>query len=445
MPRRNRCGVCWRPLVLPVTAMTRPWTASPDLPWLDRTPQWVEAGHDEQRLRRAEKDIRWLRNIGLIGWFVVLRGHGYALGPTPVWAVYAAGVVYGLWAHREAGRTRNIRRTAVITTFGDPVLAGMICLFTGGIDSILYPFFYFTQMSVAIRFGVLESIGIACFNCFVTVLIFFAEPLYSGDAERDTWLTLTTQFFLLGFAGFMGAILADWAREHAQLILEHARSLRESGERYQAVLRRFAQVQEEERRNISGELHDRMSGHLFGLRHGLEQCMAGLDDRAALREKLLELEVTVRACNHDVRSIMNELRPTVLDELGFFEAASEHLARHSDIAPYRLSCRIDPRLRDWRSRQDAMLFRLLQEALLNIQKHAQASTVEVVLEPRDGQVVLSISDDGLGFDPDQVPIGHYGLMTMRERAEAAGGRLIVEAGAGRRGTRIEVRLPGSGS
>ena len=413
------------------------------MPRLDREPLRVEAGLDEQRLRRAEKDIRWLRNIGLVGWFIVLRGHGYALGLTPVWAVYTAGVVYGIWAHFEAARTRNIRRTAVVTTFGDPVLAGMICLVTGGIDSILYPFFYFTQMSVAIRFGVWESIGIACFNCLLTVLIFFAEPYYSShDTGRASYLMLATKFFLLGFAGFMGAILAEWAREHASLILEHARSLRESGERYQAVLRRFAQVQEEERRNISGELHDRMSGHLFGLRQGLEQCMSGLDDRAALREKLGELETTVRACTHDVRSIMNELRPTVLDELGFYEAASEHLARQSENASYRLSCRIDPRLRDWRSRQDAMLFRLLQEALLNIQKHAQASTVDVVLEAQGStQVLLSITDDGIGFEPDQVPIGHYGLMTMRERAEAAGGQLRVDAGGGRRGTRIEVHLP----
>ena len=426
--------------------MTSLWSASPEALRLDREPLWVEAGQDENRLRRAEKDIRWLRNIGLVGWFIVLRGHGYALGLTPVWAVYTAGVVYGIWAHFEAARTRNIRRTAVITTFSDPLLAGMICLVTGGIDSILYPFFYFTQMSVAIRFGVWESLGIACFNCFVTLLIFFTEPqyssLYGGDAGRETYLMLTTKFFLLGFAGFMGAILAEWAREHASLILEHARTLRESGDRYQAVLRRFAQVQEEERRNISGELHDRMSGHLFGLRQGIEQCQDGLDNREALREKLGELEITVRACTHDVRSIMNELRPTVLDELGFYEAASEHLARHSEIAAYRLSCRIDPRLRDWRSRQDAMLFRLLQEALLNIQKHAHASSVEVVLEPQGGdEVLLSISDDGLGFDPDKVPIGHYGLMTMRERAEAAGGRLSVEAGNGRRGTRIEVRLP----
>ena len=421
------------------------WPLSAESRRLNQEPVWVEAAQDEGRLRRAEKDIRWVRNVGLVGWFVVLLGHGYELGLTPVWGVYTAGVTYATWAHIQAQRTRNIRRTAVTTTFGDPVLAALICLLTGGIDSVLYPFFYFTQMSVAIRFGVWESIGSAFFNCFLTVVIFFAEPYYSatysGTASQPTLLMLATKFFLLGFAGFMGAIIAGWARQHARLILEHARTLRESGERYQAVLRRFAQVQEEERRNIAGELHDRMSGHLFGLRQGIEQCMNGLNDRQALSEKLGELEGTVRACTHDVRSIMNELRPTVLDELGFFEAASEHLARQSDVSPYRLTTRIDPSLRDWRSKQDAMLFRLLQEALLNIQKHAQASNVEVVLEPRRDQVVLTIADDGRGFDPEKVPLGHYGLMTMRERAEAAGGILKVEAGRGRRGTRLEVRMP----
>ena len=423
--------------------MSSGWSLSPapePLP-LNPEPLWFEAEEDEKRLRRAEKDIRWLRFAGLIGWFVVLQGHGYDLGFTPVWGIYTTGVLYAAWAHLQAARSPNIRRTAITTTFADPVLAAMICIATGGIDSVLYPFFFFTQMSVAIRFGVWESIGIAVFNCAVTIAIFFIEPWYSPHPGNSTYLMLGTKLFLLGFAGFMGAILAEWARAHAQLILEHARTLRESGDRYQAVLRRFAQVQEEERRNIAGELHDRMSGHLFGLRQGLEQCRAGLDDRTALRARLDELESTVRACTHDVRSIMNELRPTVLDELGFYEAASEYLGRQAELLPFRLVRRIDPALRDWRSRQDAMLFRLLQEALLNIQKHAQATTVEVLLAAHGDEVVLSIADDGQGFDPDNIPLGHYGLMTMRERSEAAGGVLRVDAGGGRRGTRIEVRFP----
>lgn len=420
--------------------MAQGWPISTERLKLQQEPLWLETTQDENRLRRAEKDIRWARFAGLIGWFLVLQGHGYAIGVTPVWAIYTAGVLYAAWAHWQAAHSRNIRRTAVITTFGDPVLAGMISLVTGGIDSVLYPFFYFTQVSVAIRFGVWESIGIAFFNCAVTVLLYFGEPLYNAASAGSTPLMLVTKLFLLGFAGFMGAILAHWAREHASLILEHARTLRESRERSQAVLRRYAQVQEEERRNIAGELHDRMSGHLFCLRQGIEQCMEDTRD-PALRARLDELSATVAATTYDVRSIMNELRPTVLDELGFHEAASEYLARQSELSPYRLVRRIDPALRDWRSKQDAMLFRLLQEALLNIQKHAQATTVEVVLEAQGAEVVLSISDDGQGFEPEQVPIGHYGLLTMRERADAAGGALTVHAGRGRRGTRIEVRLP----
>lgn len=399
-----------------------------------------DALSDEDRLRRAEKDIRWMRGIGLLGWFFVLQGHGYTLGLTPVWAVFAAGVTYGTWAHVQAARTRNIRRAAVTTTFADPVLAAMICLVTGGIDSVLYPFFYFTQMSVAIRFGVWESIGIAFFNCGLTLALYFATPWYSGGAP-DSALMVATKLFLLGFAGFMGAILAGWARQHAALILEHARTLRDSGERYQAVLRRFAQVQEEERRNIAGDLHDRMSGHLFGLRTGLEQCRRHLGDPARLGAQLDELDTTVQACTHDVRSIMNELRPTVLDELGFYEAAREYLTRLAETLPMKLEWRIDRSLRDWRSRQDAMLFRLLQEALLNVQKHANAGRVDVTLAPESEEVVLVIKDDGCGFDPTAVPVGHYGVMTMRERAQAAGGSFRVDSGAHGRGTRVEVRLP----
>ena len=395
---------------------------------------------DEDRLRRAEKDIRWMRNIGLVGWFFVLQGHGYTLGLTPVWAVFAGGVTYGIWAHFQAAQARNIRRAAVTTTFADPVLAAMICLVTGGIDSILYPFFYFTQMSVAIRFGVWESIGIAVFNCALTLALYLATPWYSG-VPADSGLMLATKLFLLGFSGFMGAILAGWARQHAALILEHARTLRDSGERYQDLLRRFAQVQEDERRNIAGDLHDRMSGHLFGLRTGLEHCRQHLHDPPRLGTQLDELDTTVRACTHDVRSIMNELRPTVLDELGFYEAAREYLTRLSETSPLAVVWRIDRSLRDWRSRQDAMLFRLLQEALLNVQKHARASRVDVTLAPVDNEVVLVIHDDGCGFEPGAVPVGHYGVMTMRERAQAAGGSFRVESQPDGAGTRVEVRLP----
>jgi two-component system NarL family sensor kinase len=400
----------------------------------------VEGSSDEARLRRAEMDIRWLRNFGMLGWFVVLQAQGYEFALTPVWVVYAIGVADTIWTHIQAERAVNIRRAAVVTTFGDPVLAASMCFVTGGIDSVLYPFFYFTQMSVAIRFGVIESLGVALWQSILTVFLFIAEPIYSG-APSPTMLSLGTTLFMLAFAGIEGGILAEWARGHAELLLKHARALREAGERYQGFLRRFAQVQEEERHNIAGELHDRMSGHMFLLRQGIEQCMREDLARDALQDKLHELSATVAACSRDVRSIMNELQPTVIQELGFYEAASEYLLRQAEIAPYRLTYHIDPTLRDWRSRHDAMLFRLLQEAMLNVQKHARARNVDVCLVSRTDDVELWIQDDGAGFDPQKIPIGHYGLMTMRERAAAAGGELSVESGGSRAGTRVTVKLP----
>jgi signal transduction histidine kinase len=140
---------------------------------------------------------------------------------------------------------------------------------------------------------------------------------------------------------------------------------------------------------------------------------------------------------------MNELRPTVLDELGFYEALSEYLTGLTHAVPFRLDVRLDPELQKWRSRQDAMLFRLVQEALLNARKHARARRLAVAFGREDRAVTLSVEDDGCGFDTTSIPIGHYGLLTMRERAEVSGGILNVSSAPGR-GTRIVVHFPESG-
>lgn len=400
----------------------------------------AEIAQDDARLYEAEKDVRWLRNLGIFGWCFVLIGQGHELALSPVWIAYLVSIVAAIWIHVAVGRSTNIRRTAAITTVLDPLLGALICLVTGGIESVFFPFLYFTLMSVAIRFGVVEAIGQALFNALLALLLYFFEPLYRGAGEGPGLSVLGSTLFLLLFAACLGVVVAAWARQRTDLVLAHARNLRESGERYQAFVRRFAQVQEEERQNISAELHDRMSSHLFLLRRGIEHCMDGPLTPAQLDERLGLLSSRVGDCTQDVRSIMNELRPTVLDELGFFEAASEFLARHAETTSYRLVCWFDPALKHWRSRNDAMLFRLLREALLNVQKHAGASNVEVTLVEEPTHVELSITDDGSGFDPHNIPVGHYGIMTMRERAAGAGGELFIDGEAGQGGTCVRVRL-----
>jgi two-component system sensor histidine kinase DegS len=87
-----------------------------------------------------------------------------------------------------------------------------------------------------------------------------------------------------------------------------------------------------------------------------------------------------------------------------------------------------------------MLFRLVQEALLNARKHAHARLLSVSLDRRASEVVLNIEDDGCGFATASIPAGHYGLLTMRERAEVSGGVLEITSQLGR-GTLISVRFP----
>ena len=86
------------------------------------------------------------------------------------------------------------------------------------------------------------------------------------------------------------------------------------------------------------------------------------------------------------------------------------------------------------------LFRIAQEALNNAAKHSSAKRITVDLEERDGELVLSVSDDGKGFDPANAPRGRWGMTTMRERAEAAGGRLAVDSAPGS-GTTVRATLP----
>ena len=149
------------------------------------------------------------------------------------------------------------------------------------------------------------------------------------------------------------------------------------------------------------------------------------------------MQVEVAKCSSDVRSLMNELRPTVLDHFGLYEALSEYLTSLVGAVPFRIETRLDPQLQAWSSKQDSMLFRLVQEALLNVRKHARASRVELSLQQENDRVILCLSDDGRGFDPASVPSGHLGLLMVRERAEAAGGRPEIESSPGR-GTTIRV-------
>ena len=387
-----------------------------------------------RHLHRAESELAWMRHACLLFWGIATYQLGYRVGVNSVWITYTCGVLYTIALHWRLRDESHIKATAFLGTVADSVLTFFMCYVTGGLESIFVPFFYLTVLSGAFRYGVQETIGMLILNGSLVTLLFALRD----TAPRHVGL-LALHYVYLAFATGLGAMLASWARDNLAIALAQSSALRKERDRSNALLQRLIGTQEEERKQTASDLHDRMGARLFALRHGLEKSIALAGDGTALRRQLEGLSAEASACGADVRAIMNELRPTVLDELGFYEALSEYLSSLSGAVPFRLESHLDPTLHKWRSRQDAMLFRLVQEALLNARKHARAGRVSVRFALEADDIVLTVEDDGCGFESASVPIGHYGLLTMRERADVSGGRLEIRSASGR-GTRVSVRF-----
>jgi PAS domain S-box-containing protein len=215
--------------------------------------------------------------------------------------------------------------------------------------------------------------------------------------------------------------------------------------RVRELLRRLVTVQEEERRRISRELHDTLGQQLAALSLSIDLIKGESEGRARLLEHLGRTRGIFDRLNSDVDFLAWELRPAALDEIGL-DAALRSFVRewggHFQIeADYRGFGPDAPRLAP---EVETNLYRILQEALQNVHKHAGATHVSVILEQRDGRVALIVEDDGRGYDPEaEVAAGSnkgMGVVNMRERAALVGGELEVESTPGA-GVTIFVRLP----
>ncbi len=212
-----------------------------------------------------------------------------------------------------------------------------------------------------------------------------------------------------------------------------------------ALSSRTLDAQEEERRRIARELHDETAQELTALLVRI-RLAANNSREPATRERLAELRAATARTLDGVRRVARELRPTILDDLGLIEAVRAHA---QDIA-YRTGLRIDVRAEDFAKRLDPtcelVLYRVVQEALSNIVKHASAKRVEVVFERRNGTLWATIADNGRGFDAERVtpplPNGQgLGLLGMRERLLLVDGTLEIDTRSGGGGTTLRAIVP----
>ncbi|GAB2618256.1 sensor histidine kinase [Novilysobacter erysipheiresistens] len=226
-------------------------------------------------------------------------------------------------------------------------------------------------------------------------------------------------------------------REQYQRLLQRL----EANEReFRRLGRSVLRVQEDERRRLARELHDGIGQNLTALKHRLTQLGDGLPVDPALRA---QLEAAIALCNDtldDTRELSRLLRPPILDDLGL-ESALQWLARSQGEAS-QLSITVEmeslPALDD---DLQTLVFRIAQEALNNVARHAQASNVLVRLVVRSGSLQLQVVDDGRGCDPETaLRSGGSGLGGMRERLRLHGGRLDLHSSPGN-GARIRAVIP----
>ena len=245
---------------------------------------------------------------------------------------------------------------------------------------------------------------------------------------------------LAGLEARVGVRTAELAHTNGVLTTEIRR--REAAEADRRDLQqRLTTGQEDERRRIARELHDELGQYLTALGLGLKVVKDATPDPSPERDRLHGLQSMTDRIGRQVHHLALELRPTALDDLGLHAA----LANYTEGWAERSGVEVD--LQGTGSDADRLpppvetaLYRVIQEALTNVLKHAAARRVSVVLQRSPGQVSAVVEDDGRGFDAEAVAAHRLGILGMRERVGLVGGTLVVESGPGR-GTTLIARVP----
>jgi PAS domain S-box-containing protein len=205
-------------------------------------------------------------------------------------------------------------------------------------------------------------------------------------------------------------------------------------DRLKTTSRRLVEVQESERRLLATELHDRVGQNLTALGINLSIVAGGLPPgtKPELAARLEDCNALVEGTVDAMRDVMAELRPHALDDYGLPAALRSLATGFSRRTGIQVAFEKEGRGADLPKPVDLAMFRIAQEALNNVAKHANAKRVEIAIRRKNGSAVLSVRDNGVGFDPQRIDgpraEAGWGLLIMRERAEAVGAQFSLKAG-----------------
>jgi signal transduction histidine kinase len=277
------------------------------------------------------------------------------------------------------------------------------------------------NMTAVLRDGE-DVIGVLC-----------ADNLLQGAPLQQS------QIELLGLYGSVVGHL--YVRKRAE------QRLTDSLQRLHTLASHLQSVREEERTRIAREVHDELGQTLTGLKMSLAELKRSVErnpqavSAEMLLEKILSMNTLIESTLSTVRRIATELRPAVLDTLGLVSALewqAQDFARKTGI-----SCQFSSRLEEVMldGERKTAVFRIFQESLTNVWRHAGASRVRARLERRSGMLVLMVEDNGRGIrEEDLSGSKSFGLLSMRERALLLGGEVEI-VGKPKKGTRVTLKLP----
>jgi PAS domain S-box-containing protein len=260
--------------------------------------------------------------------------------------------------------------------------------------------------------------------------------LYLALPEAFEAMTDSGADFLISIGGQIG-IAIDNARLYEAVRVQH--------EQLRDLTYRLGEAEESERRELARELHDKVGQNLTALGISLNILKAQLsqDEHGQVRSRLNDCLDLIGETTARIRDVMVELRPSVLDDYGLLSALRWFGAQFSSRTGIQVKVEGDEKMERLGISAENALFRIAQEALTNVAKHAEASQAIINLSGEDGHACLEISDNGKGFNNEKTSeksdVATWGLLAMHERALRAGGRFRIESRIGK-GTRVVVEV-----
>jgi signal transduction histidine kinase len=270
------------------------------------------------------------------------------------------------------------------------------------------------------------TIGLV-FNYGWTQSLFYVPPYFAGSLALGLYV--------------LGIRRAEAAREESQSLLAELQTAHRQLQAYAVQVEELATA--EERNRLARELHDSVTQTIFSLTLTAQAARMLLDqDASRAAAQLDRVQELAQDALAEMRSLIRQLRPKTVAEQGLVPALQQHVAERRSRDGLHVVLQADGEWRLPRDTEEA-LFRVVQEALNNVVKHAQTDQAEVCLELQGETISVTVQDHGVGFDPEGVDsdASHLGLTSMRERVKALGGALVVESQP-QAGTRIRVEVPG---